>query len=178
MTTDEIIDAVLAREGSAYTNRPSDRGGPTRWGITQATLAAWRGRPVTPPEVERLEQAEARAIYRRRYIEDPGFLKVSDGRLRALLVDFGVHSGPRTAIEALQEALGVYVDGVFGSGTRKALEAADAAAVYRRVFALRWQLLEALALTEQPVRDLLRTHPHLQLHHLRGWMNRLRELLP
>ena len=34
-TIDEFIDDVIAREGG-YVDHPADRGGPTRWGITEA----------------------------------------------------------------------------------------------------------------------------------------------
>ena len=72
--TEAIIDTILRREGwPRYTNRPSDRGGPTKGGITLATLASWRKRPVTATDVAALDEAEVRAIYRARYIEEPGF---------------------------------------------------------------------------------------------------------
>nr|WP_222532573.1 glycosyl hydrolase 108 family protein [Azospirillum sp. 412522] len=45
--TEAIIDTILRREGwPRYTDRPSDRGGPTKGGITLATLTNWRKRPV------------------------------------------------------------------------------------------------------------------------------------
>lgn len=37
-TVDEMIDAIIRREGG-YVNHPADRGGPTRYGITMATLS-------------------------------------------------------------------------------------------------------------------------------------------
>ena len=36
-------------------------------GITQGTLAAWRGRPVSIEEVRALTEEEAREIYRANY---------------------------------------------------------------------------------------------------------------
>ena len=30
---EEMIDDILKREGSAYTDHPKDRGGPTRYGV-------------------------------------------------------------------------------------------------------------------------------------------------
>lgn len=41
MTIDDLIDAVIDREGG-YVHHPADRGGPTRWGITEA-VARQRG---------------------------------------------------------------------------------------------------------------------------------------
>ena len=39
MDVDELIDDVIGREGG-YSNHPADRGGPTRWGITEAVARA------------------------------------------------------------------------------------------------------------------------------------------
>ena len=36
---DQLIDELIAREGG-YTNHPADRGGPTRYGITEAVARA------------------------------------------------------------------------------------------------------------------------------------------
>ena len=46
MTTKEIIDGIIKREGG-YVDHPADRGGPTKFGITLATLEAWRGHRIT-----------------------------------------------------------------------------------------------------------------------------------
>ena len=123
MTTGEILDEVLRREGG-YVDHPHDRGGPTHYGITRATLAGWRKAAVTAEDVQRLTEAEARAIYQRQYVEAPGFDQIVDPRLRALLVDYGVHSGPRRAIMDLQRAAGVTVDGTIGPQTLAAVDLA------------------------------------------------------
>lgn len=62
MTIDQLIDDVIAREGG-YTNHPADRGGPTRWGITQAVARAhgFAG------DMRVFPRDEAAAIYRRVY---------------------------------------------------------------------------------------------------------------
>ena len=41
--TDRIIDGLIVAEGG-YVDHPADRGGPTKYGITRKTLAAWRKR--------------------------------------------------------------------------------------------------------------------------------------
>ena len=54
MTEDAIITGVLKREGgSRFTDLATDRGGPTKYGITAATLGAYRGlgRSATRQEV-------------------------------------------------------------------------------------------------------------------------------
>jgi len=119
---DTILDEIIRREGG-YVNHPADRGGPTNFGITAQTLGSWRklGRPATAAEVQALMEAEARAIYRQQYITDPGFESITHPALLHLLVDSGIHSGPKRAVQWLQTALGVTADGVIGPKTRAAI---------------------------------------------------------
>lgn len=134
MTEAEIIDDVIARE-RGFADHPNDRGGPTKYGITASTLGQWRqmGRPATRDEVRALELSEAQAIYRHLYIEAPGFDAITAAPLRAQVIDYGVLSGSYAATVALQRALEVEADGVFGKRTRAALLAADPVMVHVRV---------------------------------------------
>ena len=102
-TIDSILDDILRREGG-YVNHPADRGGATNFGITAQTLGAWRklGRAATAAEVQALTETEARAIYRQQYITGPGFETIAHPALLHLLVDAGVHSGPKRAVQWLQ----------------------------------------------------------------------------
>jgi len=106
-TIDTILDEIIRREGG-YVNHQADRGGPTKFGITAQTLGAWRklGRPATASEVQALTKDEARAIYRQQYITGPGLDVITHPGLLRLLVDSGVHSGPKRAVQWLQSALG------------------------------------------------------------------------
>jgi lysozyme family protein len=126
MSIDTMIDAVLKREGG-YVNHPDDAGGPTNYGITQATLAAWSGHPVTAADVAAMPESTARAIYQQSYFIGPGYDTISDPALQDLMFDFAVNSGPGAATKALQTSLqqmhlypGV-VDGQIGPQTRQAL---------------------------------------------------------
>ncbi len=102
MSVEELIDDVIGREGG-YSNHPADRGGPTRWGVTEAVARAhgfsgdMRGFPRT----------EAVAIYRRLYWLKPGFDRVAAlmPRIAAELFDTGVNMGPATATGFLRRAL-------------------------------------------------------------------------
>ena len=58
----DLIDPLLDREGG-YVNHPSDRGGPTAYGITQAVA---RANGYYGP-MRALPREEAVAIYRRLY---------------------------------------------------------------------------------------------------------------
>jgi lysozyme family protein len=67
VTDDAILDAILAHEGG-FVNHPHDPGRATNWGITQATLSEWIGRPASEHDVRNLTVGLARDIYRARYI--------------------------------------------------------------------------------------------------------------
>ena len=156
MTNDDIIDDVILKEGgSATTNDPSDKGGRTTYGISErANEAAWKDGVVT--------KEEARAIYITKYVVQPGFDQVQDEHLRHLLVDFGVLSGPGTAIKALQRALGTREDGVLGLDTLSKVNAhTDSRKIHNRVVEERVKLMGRI----------VQKNPS-QLKWLSGWLNR------
>jgi lysozyme family protein len=99
---DELVDALIDREGG-YVNHSADRGGATRFGITEAVARAhgYAG-PMTA-----LPRAEAAAIYRRLYWLRPRFDQVAGRapRIAAELFDTGANMGPAVASTFLQRAL-------------------------------------------------------------------------
>ena len=112
----DIIDKIIQREGG-YSNDPDDSGGRTKYGISEVhEPEAWADGDVSLDE--------ARAIYQRKYITQPGFDQLS-GLLQEFMVDWGVTSGPVVATYKLQEALGTTVDGVIGPNTLAKLALAD-----------------------------------------------------
>ena len=130
MDLDELLDEVVGREGG-YADHPADRGGPTRWGITETVARAngYRG------PMRDLPVATARAIYRRLYWERPGLDRVAERAptLAAELFDTGVNMGPAVAAGFLQRALNALnrgasdwpdmaVDGRIGPATLGALD--------------------------------------------------------
>lgn len=108
MTIEKIIDDVIKAEGK-YVNDPADAGGETNWGITVAVARAngYTGAMKDMPE------AVARAIYRKRYVDDPGFGALTSVSMRVAeeLIDTGVNMGPATAIKFFQRALNALNDG-------------------------------------------------------------------
>ncbi len=85
---DGLIDDVLRREGG-YVNHPDDRGGPTNYGITQATLSEYLGRPATIADVQNLAVSTARQIYRNQYAPSDSI----PSHLRAAAFDSNVNHG-------------------------------------------------------------------------------------
>lgn len=133
----DVIDEILAREGG-FVDHPSDRGGPTNWGITHDTLAQHRGRDVTVDEVRQLTRGEAREIYEATYINAPRFNQINYQPLRDLVIDCGVNHGTRRAARWLQQAAGVTDDGIVGPITLRAVnERNDGRELYRKLLAQR-----------------------------------------
>ncbi len=102
MDVDALIDEVIGREGG-YSNHPADRGGATRWGVTEAVARAhgYRG------DMRHFPREEAVAVYRRIYWLRPGLDRVAEHsrRIAAELFDTGVNMGPGVAAGFLQRAL-------------------------------------------------------------------------
>lgn len=174
MTIDAILDEVLRREGG-FVDHPDDPGGATNFGVTQAALERWRGRPVTREEVAALPVAEAREILAADYVRRPGIDRFSPA-LRPFLVDAAVHHGPGRAVRFLQAVLGaigeegVEVDGIVGPRTLAAAEDAE-----RRLGT--W-LVAALADERRRFLFLIaRRKPALGVF-LRGWLGRVNAFDP
>lgn len=136
MSIAHIIDGVIARESPRFTNDPRDSGGPTKFGITLSTLAAYRKVSVTAADVEELKRDEAVAIYRWKYIEQPKFnllIPISEV-IAEKVIDTGVLCGQQRSAEWLQRLLNalnrqgkdyqdISVDGDCGNQTVVALKA-------------------------------------------------------
>jgi lysozyme family protein len=99
---DGLIDELIEREGD-YVNHPADRGGPTRFGITEAVARAHGFAGA----MAQLPREEAAAIYRRLYWLRPRFDEVARRapRIAGELFDTGANMGPAVAATFLQRAL-------------------------------------------------------------------------
>lgn len=137
MTDAELIERVIDREGG-YVDNPADGGGPTKYGVTIATLSSWRGYECTAADVEGMTRDEARLILTERYLIEPGIGRIKDGNLRLTVLDAAVHHGPRQAVRFLQRAIAVPDDGVIGNVTLAAVETlAEPRTIARRFLAER-----------------------------------------
>lgn len=139
------LKLMFGHEGG-YVNVASDRGGPTKYGITHRTLAAHRGKAsVTVDQVRAMSIEEATDIYRRSYWGQSGGDVLPPG-IDYAAFDFGVNSGPARAVKVLQEILGVRVDGHLGEETLKAARAypGGVATLIRDYCAARMRFLHSL----------------------------------
>lgn len=124
------ITALIERE-AGYINHPNDRGGPTRWGVTEQVARAhgYTG------SMQELPEEVAREIYLDRYWTGPHFdlVALRAEAIAGELLDTGVNMGPQVASKFLQRALNVLnrgataypdtaVDGAIGRMTLYALD--------------------------------------------------------
>jgi lysozyme family protein len=129
MSIQEIIDGVIAREGD-YSDHPADRGGPTRFGITEAVARENRYKG----DMRALPRSMAVRIYTQRYIKDPGFDKVltESARIGEEMIDTGINMGVswpgpwlQRVLNALNQPMHSFtpleLDGVMGPLTIAAL---------------------------------------------------------
>ena len=130
MTTEQIVDAVIGREGK-YTNNADDLGGETMWGITKAAARehGYIGKMVEMP------RTVAVAIYTKTYVNEPGFNRIAvvSEKIAEEMVDSGVNVGTSWPGPWLQRTLNVLnmrgtlypdiaVDGQIGPSTISALK--------------------------------------------------------
>jgi len=159
-----------------YTNKPGDRGGPTKAGITLSTLAHWRGRPCTAAEVEALTIIEIEEIYRFLYIREPGFDKIQSKELRVFVIDAGVQHDVRDATRMLQRALGLTgadVDGDCGPKTLALANSKPVPITLSRMLADRISYYGRLVQDDPQLKRALETFPRLQAQWAEGWANRM-----
>ncbi|MFX9108540.1 glycosyl hydrolase 108 family protein [Acinetobacter baumannii] len=131
MNIEQYLDELIKREGG-YVNNPADRGGATKYGITQAVARenGWNG------NMKDLPLEFAKSIYKKQYWLEPRFDQVNalSPSVAEELLDTGVNCGPNFAKPLLQRALNLLnnqgkagwldlkVDGVYGSATLGALK--------------------------------------------------------
>ncbi|MCL7408010.1 holin-associated N-acetylmuramidase [Marivivens donghaensis] len=123
-TVQEIAKGIVAREGG-YVNDPADPGGPTKYGVTLATLQRLR-RDVTGDgriddrDVRALRDTDAVDIFVEHYFNQPRIGELPEP-LQASVFDMYVNSGAG-AVRILQRLLcdmriPVAIDGVLGPQT-------------------------------------------------------------
>ena len=153
------LPLILAHE-CGFTNDPRDPGGPTNFGITQATWAAYIGHPVTVTDMQNLTGDQVAPVYRARFWDAAFCDKLPPG-LDYMVFDCAVNQGVGRAIKTLQQMLGVPADDSVGPKTMLAIRGVDAKASIATYAALREAFYRSLS--------TFPTFGH-------GWLNRLAEV--
>jgi lysozyme family protein len=144
--TAQNFDAALAHvfkvEGG-YADHSKDPGGATNYGITRATLAKWRAKPVSKAEVQSMGRGEAAQIYRALYWDTVSGDQLPSG-IDLAVFDHAVHAGPQRAMRNLQGAIRVKMDGVLGPQTAAALKNYATDTIIKTLTTRRMAMLERL----------------------------------
>lgn len=150
------FDKLLGHEGG-YSNHPSDPGGKTRYGVTEAVAreVGYRG------DMRELPLDLAQRIYRERYW-DVVQAESLPADVRYIVFDGAVNSGVVQSAKWLQRACGVKDDGVVGPQTIRAANALSPDGLKRKILAQRLRFMATLP-----------NWPAFS----RGWANRIADLL-
>jgi lysozyme family protein len=119
----QAFDLMLKSEGG-YVYHPSDPGGRTNLGVTQATWENWVGRGSDEAEMRGLTPEKVEPLYKKKYWDAVRGDELPAG-ISYLLFDFAVNAGVGRSIKTLQTAVGVTPDGGFGPMTMAAVQAVD-----------------------------------------------------
>lgn len=157
------FEHVIKSEGG-YVHDPHDRGGETNLGVTKKAWAAYLGREIEDGEMRALTKEAVEPFYKEMYWDRVRGDDLPSGVDYAVF-DFAVNAGPGRAAKFLQEAAGVYADGVIGSGTLAAVSKMDPEA-----------LLKAFSRSKSMFYHRLADRDATQQRFLRGWLNRVAEV--
>lgn len=148
MSLQSALSFTLPAEGG-FSDNLNDPGGATMKGITQSTYDRFRNSKGLPPsQVKDISDADVEAIYQQMYWI-PSHCGELSARLGVVVFDTAVNTGVQRAIKLLQDALGVESDGIFGVGTRTALEEIPDSEVCEATIDARRSFYRALA-SEKP----------------------------
>ena len=115
---DPAVAKTLIREGGArFTDNPDDHGGATKYGISQ--------RAYPNVDIRNLTEDGAKAIYKRDYWDRVAGDTLKSQAVAENVFDTAVNMGATTATKLVQMTLDLDVDGKFGPGTTKAVNATD-----------------------------------------------------
>lgn len=166
----EMAKHIVLIEGG-YVDHPDDRGGATKYGVTQATLSDYLGRPATKEDVKNLTPETAVDIFLGRYYRAPG-INGLPSRIQPVVFDMSVNHGPWNAVRMVQQVLNLAgftcdVDGRIGPETRRKASEADKA--------MRGFLVNAICERRVEFYHAIVERRPSQKVFLRGWLRRADE---
>jgi lysozyme family protein len=110
--------AELLKHEGGFVNHPSDPGGATNLGVTQAVWEDWIDRTVSEENMKALTPAKVAPLYKELYWD-----RIKGDKLPAgvdyCVFDAAVNSGVSRAAKWLQTTVGAVADGAIGEQTLK-----------------------------------------------------------
>ena len=114
---DKSLAELLKHEGG-YVNHPSDPGGVTNLGVTQAVWEDWIDRTVSEENMKALTPNKVAPLYREMYWDRIKGDKLPSG-VDYCVFDAAVNSGVSRAAKWLQTTVAAVADGAIGEQTLK-----------------------------------------------------------
>lgn len=167
----DMVSVVINHEGG-YVNDPDDRGGATKYGITQHTLDFYNEveqdldmaadvKNLTVPQAKRIYWT----FYWNKYYDD-----IEDEKFAFKIFDLGINVGKNRAVKKLQLALvrhaesgnKITVDGIFGPKTLAALNDPPIETIYQIYISTMEHYYNAIVAKDRT-----------QKKFLKGWLKRL-----
>lgn len=164
---DVCVQKTLGHEG-VFSNHAADKGGATKYGITQATLHTAIAARLVPRgiTIQRLSVEQAKRIYFAFYWT-AARCNEFPSPLDLLLFDAYVNHRPKSAVRLIQTALGVEADGILGPITiakARELVAEDGDGM--------WAAIERYAEARRQLYTRIVAEDPTQAVFLKGWIAR------
>lgn len=154
-----LMPFILSKEGG-YSNKKSDKGGPTNKGVTLTTYRLVFGEKKTIADLKKISNDEWYTIYKKYFWDKCKADEIADQSVANLLVDFAWHSGVARASKYIQKVVGARQDGVIGALTLREINSEDAREVFSALKLERVKFLNSIAVGSQKM-------------NLKGWLNRV-----
>ena len=165
------FDLAMSFTRSAEGGFTVDNGGPTDFGITQATYDTYRQSIGAPEQdVRHIGLSEVTAIMWQDYWV-PANCNDLPARLSICQFDTAFNSGTHEAITLLQRALGVTADGDYGPITHAAVLACDDISTSSAYLDARWAFMQAICAGESP--EVRLNGYRNRIDHLRSYLNNI-----
>lgn len=150
-----------------FSNRKSDRGGPTYRGVTLKTFRNFYGQHMTVKDLQNMTDEQWWHILRVGYWNKCKGDEIISQSVAEIFVDWMYNSG-FVAIQKVQNILGVKPDGVVGPITLKAINAQDPETLFRKIYEMRFNFFHQIVRNDKT---------NTQKDNLEGWLNRLSKFI-
>ena len=156
--------------GSKYTNKKSDRGGATKYGIT---IATWRtvgydkngDGKIDENDVKLITEEDFKKVLKKNFWDKWKADQIKNQKVAEILVDWLWASGKWGIIKP-QQLLGVKADGIVGAKTLAAVNN----------YPNQRQLFDIIKNARKAFIDKVIKNDPRQIAHKKGWLNRINDL--
>lgn len=163
----KLIPFILQWEGG-FVNDPADLGGATNKGVTIGTFKEHRKRKGLPPptveDLKNISESEWHDIFKSLYWDRWKADEIKSQAVANILVDWVWASGSH-GIKRPQRLLGVKADGIVGKQTIAAVNAMDAATLFKMIKADRLKFVDEIC-KARPANERFR----------KGWISRINSI--